>query len=125
MTFNYNSNYIGNVFCVISVPLNKYSFLCKNSSRYFRYSYVKCWHCYFITLFKYDFLYLDSNILNNHLLEVRKSSDSKTSSIYESVKYSSEVTSYLLKGTQIYHKCCTPFEQSIYSLNEFFGSFLI
>ena len=96
LTFNYNSKYNGYVFCVISVLLNNYLFFCKNSSRSFRWYYVKWWHCYFITLFKYDFLYLDYNILNNHLLEVQKSSDSNTHSTYESVEYSSEVTSYYL-----------------------------
>ena len=91
LTFNYNSKYNGFFFCVTSVPLNNYLIFCKNPSRYFCWSSVKCWHCYFITLFKYDLLYLDYNILNNHLLEVRKSFDSNTYSTYESVRYSSEV----------------------------------
>ena len=45
----------------------------------------------FQTLLKSDFLYFESKIVNDNLLEVQTFYDSNHSSTYASVKYSSEV----------------------------------
>ena len=72
-SFNLKSN--GSVFQVPSVPSNNSSGCFNNFRNSLRFFSVKCWHWFFVTLFKSAFSYLAYKITCNIFLEIRTCSD--------------------------------------------------
>ena len=78
-TLSFNSESTGSGLQIPSVPFYNSSNICNNVINSLRCVIVKCWHWVSITLCKFAFSYLASNITRNHFVAVRTFSDSYNS----------------------------------------------
>ena len=74
----FNLKYNGSVFQVPSVQSNNSSIFFYDLSNSLHFVSVKCWHWFYITVFKSTFSYLASKSTRNYLVEILTSSDSCT-----------------------------------------------